>query len=294
MTDPFAALHGPRRAAPSGGAERAMTTGRRRIVRRRTAGAAAGVSVAVVAGVAVAARPQASDRLLPSGTVPTSSATTRANGTLPTPLPSVPVPVVPALPPGTPPPPPPSEPATSPTAPASSAAAARQWVGISGHDVRVTTTNDPAACTTQPETAQFTAQTGFCTILTGARSVTPGKPVELAVSLCRAGSAQARTVTFASRYETQLDVARSDATGEVEVWAWAHQDDFPADRHTVTFAPGDCRTWNVRWAGQGNDGYALPAGSYQVNGYPWGYDWTDENGTDPMGPPPAYYTVNVG
>jgi hypothetical protein len=295
MTDPFAALHGPRRAAPSGGAERAMTTGRRRIARRRTAGAAAGVSVAVVAGVAVAARPQASDRLLPSGTVPTSTASSsRAKDAPPTPLPTVSLPAVPPVVPGGPgtPPPPPGEPSATaePTAPAPDAS--RRWIGPSTNDVVVTTKSDPAACAAVPEYAETTSRTGFCTMLSGPATVTVGTAATFAFTLCHAAGTQPKTLTYDTRVEAAFGVSRSLDSGTESVWYWGNDAVRAPHRHTVTFAAGDCRTWAVVWRGQDTDGWAVPDGEYQMDAAPVPFDWVDENGAE-VGPPPTFLTLSV-
>jgi hypothetical protein len=296
--DPLAALHGPRRFASPGGADRALRTGRRRVARRRLAGTAAGVSFAVVAGAALAAGGGSHAGLSPAGRVPASPGPAyRAAGPTPSPTqPAHPAAVPPPAIPGIRRSPEPGGPAGSPSAAPGVRAPrpdTRHWIGPSDHRVSIAMVNDPTACAAQPTEVQWAVQNGFCSTMSGPSTVDTGDTVELSTTLCRMTTASARTVTFSSAYEVILEVAHGTTDGEAEDWSWARPGDFAAHRHTVTFQPGDCRTWTVRWSGQGDDGYALAPGQYQVNGYAYAYDWVDPNGGDRSGPPPAFYTVTV-
>ena len=297
MNDLAIPMHGPRRAAPPGGAERAIAAGRRRIHRRRAAGTAGALSLAAVGGAALAQRPGGRAGLAPTAPIATASGTASPRPTPsalgPLPTPGVPVPeprdlvAGPTGEPG-----PSDEPTAAPTdEPAPSDE--RRFIGRTDGQVRTAMKNDPAACSAVPAQASFTAESGFCTILDVPETVTPGTPVALAVSLCRPAGMEPRTVTYEDGYEVAIDVAEGTVEGELRRWAWADREDFGPAKHTVTFNGGDCRTWTVTWAGQDDDGYALASGEYQVNGYPLAYDWTHEDGDDAMGPAPVFYTVRV-
>lgn len=298
---PLNGPHGPRRTAPPGGADRAITAGRRRIHRRRTAGTAAGLSVAVVGGT-FAATGGSGD---PNGLTPaarTPYATASADPTAgPTAVPTEPDPSGSAGPseeaspaPET---PQPSEyegeqpPTVSPQPEPEPRQTSRRWVGTVSPDPRYTHENDPSACS--DPAAMRAAETGFCTIMRGPAEVTPGAVVSLSFSLCRLPGLPAKDVTFESQYEHSLAVLAYTGPESEEIWAWAQADDFAPDRHVVRFNPGDCREWTVQWAGQDDAGYALEPGQYEVNGYAQGWEWTHEDGPDAQGPPPAYYVVEV-
>ncbi|HWL36518.1 MAG TPA: hypothetical protein VNQ77_10005 [Frankiaceae bacterium] len=297
--DPLAGLHGPRRTAPPGGADRVITAGRRRLHRRRTAGTAAGLSVAVVGGTFVVSGGSGDPNSL-TPAAPTSLPATTVTG-VPSPVPPNALPSrgqrTPAEASPEQPTPEPSEyqgegpPTVEPQPEPAPGSPSRQWVGVVPPEPRVAHGNDPAACS-DPE-ANKAPTTGFCTILHGPKEVTPGSVVSLAFSLCRLPGVPAKDVTFESQYESTLKVSALTGDENREVWAWAHPEDFAPDRHTVRFEPGDCREWSVEWAGQDASGYALEPGSYEVLGAADAWEWTHEDGPDAQGPPPAYYLIEV-
>ncbi|HVF03285.1 MAG TPA: hypothetical protein VNA20_00455 [Frankiaceae bacterium] len=280
MTEP----HGPRRPIPPGGADAAITTGRRVLRRRRATAAGAGASLAALAVVAVTAGGAAGpSSLRPAGRDPLPTTLPPVSGTpaLPTALPTgLPLPAGSATPSPTAEPEPSPESATP--SPSPSATEERRWVGHGPGGVTYRHGDpEPMTCPKAPGAPA----NGFCTYALGPATVTPGERVALTLKLCRATSATATEVAYRDVNAPLVWVGRFDDAGETVVWRRrSAADPAPFSR---PYAAGDCDTWTVGWLGQDADGYALPPGEYQVNIAVPTADWGNPE------PPPAFYTVRV-
>ncbi|HEV2889925.1 MAG TPA: hypothetical protein VGX28_06070 [Frankiaceae bacterium] len=297
----LSSLRGPRLAPPTGALDRALATGRARLRRRRIARAAATTSCVAFVAVAVLGSGGGTQSLdqtdpaapgvhtTPGGATPAPGATVRspagdpgAPGVIPS---GLPLPLPSRTHAG------PSATAAPPAAPPDGS---RRFVGIGSRDVAITHKNDPAACVGQPSQWQWIPDTGYCTSMTGPASVTVGQPATYAYTLCRAPGQDPATLTFTTEQEAlyhAYDLENDGADGGGPHWrlGWPDPD---GPRHTVTFEPGDCRTWRAQWMGQDDEGYAFPDGQYEMFGFPAAEELIATEGTDRM-PVPSTVMVTV-
>jgi intracellular proteinase inhibitor BsuPI/copper amine oxidase-like protein len=96
--------------------------------------------------------------------------------------------------------------------------------------------------------------------LTSDRPAYPASaPVVLTLTVTNAGRAPV-TLQFSSGQKYDFEVRRA---GQV-VWRWAAERMFTQALTSMTLAPGERKTFTETWKQVGNDGQAVPAGSYEV------------------------------
>jgi hypothetical protein len=96
--------------------------------------------------------------------------------------------------------------------------------------------------------------------LTSDRATYPvGAPVALTLAVINAGRAPV-TLQFSSGQKYDFEVRRA---GQV-VWRWAADRMFTQALTSMTLAPGERKAFTETWKQVGNDGQAVPAGSYEV------------------------------
>jgi hypothetical protein len=86
-----------------------------------------------------------------------------------------------------------------------------------------------------------------------------GAPVTLTLTVTNAGRAPV-TLQFSSGQKYDFEVRRA---GQV-VWRWAADRMFTQALTSMTLAPGERKLFTETWKQVGNDGQAVPAGSYEV------------------------------
>jgi len=123
---------------------------------------------------------------------------------------------------------------------------------------RTTVINPPAtSCAYQP----VSAPSGWCLDYIGPDSARAGRPVSLAVDICRIQGIGTGTLRFASEQEADISVYAYQADG----WRWSHGRQFAATPHTVRVAAGTCLRWTTRWTTRGDSGRRLPRGDYSLS-----------------------------
>jgi hypothetical protein len=116
----------------------------------------------------------------------------------------------------------------------------------------------PGFCDEQPGSVA----NGWCATLTATPVVDPGGTATLTYRLCRDSTAKVATVTWPDFGEVDFHVVGQRG----EDWYWRTAQ--PAGvlnraGHDVTFTPGRCRAWTVRWAAT-FDGKPALDGGYDV------------------------------
>lgn len=153
----------------------------------------------------------------------------------------------------------PTEEATQPRAGAAPAPRAEADAAIST-PARLTTTayepNAPCADTTGR------AASGWCVQTDPPRSGITGRPVDLALSLCRLPAFGPAAASFPSTAEAGY--ALDERSGGATLWDHAQQHPSRPGRHDRQVQPGQCLTWTVTWTNRNDQGQPINPGSYEL------------------------------
>ncbi len=151
-------------------------------------------------------------------------------------------------------------PAMTPS-PGSRPAPANPGEPISGPEPTVTSYDDSRAC----DGSGPTAANGWCSYYDGERQAARGTEAVLAAAVCRRpGQGPGTLRADDGEYAGFFAATRSDGV----VWSWAHGKRFETEPHAFAVAEGRCLRFAVVWDLSGNDGQALPAGSYNADARP--------------------------
>jgi hypothetical protein len=122
---------------------------------------------------------------------------------------------------------------------------------------RTTVTNPPrTSCLYQP----ITAPSGWCLDYIGPESTPAGRPVDLAVDICRINGLGTGTLRFHDAQEAEIQVLSSGTRN----WRWSHGRSFAATPHTLAVAAGQCLRWTTTWSTEDNSGRAFQPGTYSL------------------------------
>jgi hypothetical protein len=299
MTDPFDGLRSPRRPLADGADLRVIARGQRVLHRRRVAyGGIVGAGVLAIGAVATldsGGQDKDSVRYLDPNETPSPSAAPAETEPTPTSSPRLPA-VVPtqlaSLLPGvgqSPPPPPPSEspePDPEPTEPPVRPYVGQEPLAEDGGPIMTRTmANDPTYCAKHQQVGPYQQAGGaWCGATSGPTNVFAGKRSPFSFTVCRPASAGAGVLHFRDRHEVWFQVGFTPDSGDEQIaWTWGKGFDFPSAPHQVDFAAGDCATWSITWSGEGDDGYALDEGAYEVDSFSTATDFGGDPSRGPIG-----------
>ena len=119
---------------------------------------------------------------------------------------------------------------------------------------------------TQPCTGSGpTAAQGWCSYYSGATAGSAGQTVTLATSMCRLPGQGAGTLV--SRTGRQADFAVGKQAYP-PVWRWSHGRSFTQSTTSIRLAAGTCVEWFVSWRVVDNTGKPLAPGTYYLDAAP--------------------------
>ncbi len=122
--------------------------------------------------------------------------------------------------------------------------------------VRDDVADDPTSvCDTDPS---IVTATGWCLRYVGPRTIRTGSTHTYRVLACRSVGRGTATLTFSTEQQVDFRVYTPYRTE----WHWSQDYPFPKRESTVTVADSRCARWSVTWDSVGDDGDAVPPGSY--------------------------------
>lgn len=106
------------------------------------------------------------------------------------------------------------------------------------------------------------AASGWCVQTDPPRSGITGRPVDLALSLCRLPGFRPAAASFPTTAEAGY--ALDERSGGATLWDHARQHPPRPDRHDRQVQPGQCLTWTVTWTNRNDQGQPITPGSYEL------------------------------